>query len=106
MLRTRRVPSDRATFIWRNGIVRCGIPLGAIVFLWVVVAQFSTTLDGLQTRSGWLELGLLLLICVGEWTLGGGWLIGAALWSLQHGSLAPARRHPRRCAHREGRLQR
>lgn len=55
------VTSDRAAYSWRNGIPRCGIPLGSIVFLGVMVAQFTSTLDGLHTRAGWLKLGVLLL---------------------------------------------
>lgn len=94
MLGNHLFRSERAAYIWRNGIIRCGVPLGAVVFLWVMVAQFGTTLDGLHTRDGWLRLGLLLLITLGEWTLGAGWLIGAALWSLQRGGLLPVRRHP------------
>lgn len=105
MLWNRAVTSERAAYIWRNGILRCGVPLGTVVFLWVVVAQFATTLDRLHTRAGWLKLGLFLLISMAEWMLGAGWLIGAGLWSLQHGNLAPAQHRVRRRVRRGGRLK-
>ena len=80
---TERERSTRRTFIVHVGIVRCGLPLGLAAFLWVTIAQFGTTLEHLRTAGGWLRLGVLFLLAVGEWTLGAGWLLGMLLWSLR-----------------------
>lgn len=74
---------DRRTFILRRGILRYGIPLGMAVFAWVVSGTYYTTLERLETRAGWLRLLLFLVLCIGEWVIGAGWVIGRLLWYLR-----------------------
>jgi hypothetical protein len=75
--------SERARFIVRNGVLHVGLPLGAVVFVWAVVTQYATTFEHLRTCAGLFRVGAFLLLCLGEWTLGAGWLVGMALWALR-----------------------
>ncbi len=77
-LRLRR--SLRAAFILRVGVCHIGVPLGTVVFIVTLVGEYGTVFEGLRTSAGWLRLLGLAVLCIGEWVLGAGWLIGAALW--------------------------
>jgi len=82
---------ERTRFILRQGVLRYGVPLSIIVTAWVVASAYGTTLERLQTGMGWLRLLLLILLGIGEWAIGAGWLIGAGQWYFrQH--LAPGDR--------------
>ncbi len=72
--------SPRAAFIMRVGICRIGVPLGAIVFIVTLVDEYGTVFERLRTSSGWIRLLGVAVLCIGEWVVGAGWLIGAALW--------------------------
>src|ERR671936_836178 len=87
-LRRPRI-SERARFIVRNGVLRVGLPLGTVVFAWVLVTQYTSTFEHLRTLAGVLRMGAFLLLCLGEWTLGAGWLIGTVLWALWGAPPAP-----------------
>jgi hypothetical protein len=67
----------RARFIWREGIFR----RGSIVGLVVAGVYAALNLTERSITAGWWQACLLLCLCFVEWTLGAGWLIGAALWS-------------------------
>lgn len=70
----------RGRFILRVGILRVGLPLASIVFVWVLASQYSTTFGRLRTAAGAARLSGTLLLIVAEWMLGAGWLVGAILW--------------------------
>jgi len=86
-----RSPSaaERRHFILHHGILRYGLPLGLLVFAFVAQGEYATALERLATPAGRLRLLLLLLLCLGEWALGAGWLIGRLLWFLHHRPLPP-----------------
>jgi len=73
-------------------VLRYGLGLGLAVFAWVVSGEYAGPLEHLQTRAGWLRLAFLLLLCVAEWVVGAGWLIGAGLWYLRGHPLRPGAR--------------
>jgi hypothetical protein len=76
-----RVPrSARAAFIMRVGVCRIGVPLGTAVFIATLLGEYRAAFEGLRTPAAWLRLLGVAVLCVGEWVLGAGWLIGAALW--------------------------
>ena len=75
--------AERRRFILRNGILRYGLILGTLVFGWVVWGEYGSALDHLHSRADWLRLVIILLLTVGEWVIGAGWLIGWALWYLR-----------------------
>jgi hypothetical protein len=76
-----RVPrSPRTAFIMRVGICRIGVPLGTIVFIVTLVDEYRTIFESLRTSAGWVRLLGVAGLCIGEWVLGAGWLIGVALW--------------------------
>jgi hypothetical protein len=65
-------------FIVKEGILRRGTIVGAIVTLVFIVMTHGDKVD-----SGyWVTLGLTAA-CFLEWTIGAGWLIGAAMWSMR-----------------------
>jgi hypothetical protein len=72
--------SARAAYIMRVGVCRIGVPLGAIALLVTLVDGYRTTFESLRTSDGWLRLLGAAVLCIVEWVLGAGWLIGAALW--------------------------
>lgn len=80
MIAVRVPPSSRAAFIMRVGICRIGVPLGAIVFIVTLVDEYRTVFERLRTSSGWVRLLGVAVLCIGEWVVGAGWFIGAALW--------------------------
>jgi hypothetical protein len=82
-------PAERRRFILCHGILRYGILLGGAIFAWIVSGEYAGPLEHLHTRTGWLRLAFLLLLCVGEWVIGAGWLIGRGLWFLRQHPLAP-----------------
>lgn len=68
----------------RRSIARYGLPLGAAVTAWTVAAA-APSLEHLHTFAGWARLAGLVVLGVGEWVIGAGWVIGQALWYLhQH----------------------
>lgn len=71
---------DRRTYI-RRSTVRYGVPLGLAVSGWTI-ARNAASLEHLRTGMGWVRLAVLLLLGLGVWTVGAGWLIGQALWYL------------------------
>jgi hypothetical protein len=76
-----RLPrSARAAFIMRVGVCRIGVPLGTVVFIVTLGDGYRTVFEGLRTPAGRLRLLGLAILCIGEWVLGAGWLIGTALW--------------------------
>jgi hypothetical protein len=76
-----RLPrSARAAFIMRVGVYRIGVPLGSVVFIVTLVDDYRTAFEGLRSAAGWLRLLGLAVLCIFEWVLGAGWLIGTALW--------------------------
>lgn len=77
-LRVPRAP--RTAFIIRVGICGIGVPLGTVVFIATLVDEYRTIFEGLRTSAGWLWLLGAAVLCIGEWVLGAGWLIGTALW--------------------------
>jgi hypothetical protein len=81
--------ADRRHFILHHGILRYGLVLGLLVFAFVAQGEYGTALERLATPAGWLRLLLLLLLCLGEWTLAAGWLIGRLLWFLHNRPLPP-----------------
>jgi hypothetical protein len=86
-----RSPSaaERRHFILHHGILRYGLPLGLLVFAFIAQGEYASALERLATPAGWLRLLLLLLLCLGEWTLGAGWLIGRLFWFLRTRPLPP-----------------
>jgi hypothetical protein len=82
-------PAERRRFVLHHGILRYGIPLGGVVFVWIVAGEYAGPLQRLRTGAGWLRLGILLLLCVGEWIIGAGWLIGRGLWFLRQHPFPP-----------------
>jgi hypothetical protein len=87
-------PHARRAFILRYGILRYGLVLGVLMFAWVVTGKYGTALDHLRTPAGWLRLVLLLVVCIGEWVIGAGWLIGMLLWYLRGRGLSLRQRPP------------
>jgi hypothetical protein len=47
-----------------------------------VTGNYASSLRRLRTPGGGARLLLLFVVCVGEWVIGVGWLIGALLWHL------------------------
>lgn len=78
--------SPRAAYIMRVGVIRIGLPIGAIVFIAAVPDEYRTILKSLRSSAGWLRLLGVAVLCIGEWVLGAGWLIGAALWHGHEGA--------------------
>lgn len=72
--------SPRTMYIVRVGIGRVGIPLGTSVFVWLLVTNYSTSFEHLRTLDGWLRLLFFALVCLGEWVLAAGWIVGNLLW--------------------------
>jgi hypothetical protein len=72
--------SPRTAFIVRVGIGRVGIPLGAAVFTWSLLANYATSFEHLQTVDGWLRMLLFAVLCIGEWVIAAGWIAGSLLW--------------------------
>ena len=68
------------------------------VFSWVAITHFDTTLGRLHTSAGWLRLSGLLIVSLGEWTVGAGVLLGALFWSLR--SRNPQKRDDSKGQHR------
>lgn len=87
--------ADRRAFIIRHGVLRYGLVLGLLVFGWIAVGDYVTVFDRLSTQADWVRLLVLLALCLAVWTVGAGWLIGAALWFVRDHMLPPAR-SPRR----------
>jgi hypothetical protein len=83
---------DRRRFIIRHGVGRYGLGLGLGIFAWVAWGEYAGPLEHLRTLSGWLRLLVLLVLCVTEWVLGAGWLIGQGLWYLRQHPMASADR--------------
>ena len=83
--------TPRARFIARDGILRRGTAVGAVIALAYAILNRT----GFATNAR--QQCLLVLLCFIEWTLGTGWLIGAMLWSWRqqagHSSVWP--RSPR-----------
>ncbi len=76
-----RVPrSARAAFIMRVGVCRIGLPLGTAIFIATLLGEHRTAFESLRTPAAWLRLLGVAVLCVGEWVIGAGWLIGTALW--------------------------
>jgi hypothetical protein len=76
---------ERRRFIIGHGVLRYGLGLGLGIFVWAAWGEYAGPLEHLRTPSGWLRLLVLLVLCVTEWVLGAGWLIGHGLWYLhQH----------------------
>lgn len=67
----------RARFILREGLFR----RGSIVGLLMAGAYAVLNRDDASVASSWWHLGALVGLCFVEWTIGAGWLIGAAMWS-------------------------
>lgn len=88
--------AKRRRFILRHGILRYGLILGTLVFGWVVSGEYGGVLEHLRTRAGWLRLAFILLLSLGEWVIGAGWLIGCGLWYLHQHPLpsGPGRSRP------------
>ncbi len=76
-------PTARRSFIIRHGILRYGLILGLLVFGWIAAGEYGTELQHLRTQAGWLKLLILLLLSIGEWTIGAGWLFGSLLWFIR-----------------------
>lgn len=83
-------PAERRRFIVRHGVLRYGLALGLVGFVWVVSGEYAGPLELLQTRAGWLRLAFLLVLSVAEWVVGAGWLIGVGLWYLRQHPVRPA----------------
>lgn len=83
---------ERRRFIVRYGVLRYGLGLGLAVFAWVVSGEYAGPLEHLQTRAGWVRLLVLLMLCVAEWVVGAGWLVGLGLWYLRQHPVRPAAR--------------
>lgn len=72
--------SPRAAFIARVGIGCVGVPLGCIVFAWLLATNYATSFEHLRTAHGWLRLLLLAAVCFVEWVIAAGWIAGSLLW--------------------------
>lgn len=70
--------SPKWMFIAREGILRRGPIVGALVTLLFVV-----TTRGERVNAGYWPAIALAAMCFLEWTIGAGWLIGAAMWSMR-----------------------
>lgn len=86
--------SARAAYIRRVGMGRIGVSIGTIVFVWLVADWYRTTFESLRTVTGWLRLLGVAMLCVVEWVIGAGWVIGAALWQWRGQDVV--RRDPKR----------
>jgi hypothetical protein len=72
--------SPRTAFIVRVGIGRIGIPLGTTVFAWSLLTNYATSFEHLRTLNGWLRMLLFAILCIGEWVIAAGWIVGSLLW--------------------------
>ncbi len=72
--------SPRTAFIVRVGIGRVGMALGAAAFAWSLLANYATSLEHLRTLNGWLRMLLFAALCIGEWVIAAGWIVGSLLW--------------------------
>lgn len=70
----------RARFIAKEGILRRGTMVGAIV---AALFVFDSVRDGTFETERWRTVVLAALSFL-EWTVGAGWLIGGILWSWRH----------------------
>jgi len=86
--------SDRAAYIMRVGMGRIGVPIGAIIFVWLLADGYRTTFESLRPATGWLRLLGTAMLCVVEWVIGAGWVIGTALWHGQEVGRSDRRRKP------------
>ncbi len=81
-----RVPRSSPTaFIIRVGVCRFGVAVGTGVFIATLVDQYRSSFESLRTLAGWIRLLVIAVLCIGEWVIGAGWLIGTVLW---HGQQA------------------
>jgi predicted branched-subunit amino acid permease len=80
MIALRGPRSSRAAFIIRVGVCRIGAALGTVVFIAALVDQYRTSFESLRTLAGWVRLLALAVLCIGEWVIGAGWLIGTVIW--------------------------
>lgn len=77
-------------FIVREGILRRGIAVGA-----VVTALYIAATRGDQTIDLWSWHSMTLVaLCFLEWTIGAGWLIGTAMWSMREQAAQRRRDRP------------
>lgn len=77
MVQRRWHPSPRTAFIVREGILRRGIVIGLLVTMLFVATD---TFHGAFTNNH-RETIVLIVLCLIEWTVGAGWIIGSFLWS-------------------------
>ena len=82
--------SPKSIFIAKEGMFRRGTIIGVVVTaLFVAVSRHDPTME----LGSWQSMALVA-VCFLLWTIGPGWLIGAAMWSMrQH---AARREHDRR----------
>lgn len=82
--------SPRWVFIAREGILRRGTAVGAVITaLYIAAGRGDHTIE----LSSWHSITLVAL-CFLEWTLGAGWLIGAAMWSMREQAAQRRRNRP------------
>lgn len=71
---------SRARFIAKEGVLRRGTVVGALVALLFVGGSLR---DGTLRSELW-RTTVLAVLCFVEWSVGAGWLIGSFLWSWRH----------------------
>lgn len=71
--------SPRSRFIAKEGILRRGTAVGAVVTALFVVASLSDQTIALGSSQSLTLIGLCFL----ESTIGAGWIIGAIMWSVR-----------------------
>lgn len=80
MIHLARKMTARARFIAKEGILRRGTVVGAVV---AAVFVFGSVRDGTFETELW-RTAVLAVLGFLEWTVGAGWLIGSFLWSWRH----------------------
>ncbi|HKW49045.1 MAG TPA: hypothetical protein VJN70_16455 [Gemmatimonadaceae bacterium] len=71
--------SPKSIFIAKEGMFRRGTIIGVVVTaLFVAVDRHDPTMDW----GSWQSIALVAM-CFLLWTIGPGWLIGAAMWSIR-----------------------
>jgi hypothetical protein len=53
---------------------------GATVFTWSLFSNYATSFEYLRTLDGWLRMLLFAVLCIGEWVIAAGWIVGSLLW--------------------------
>ena len=71
--------SPRSIFIAKEGMFRRGTIIGLVVTALFVAASLR---DPTMNLGSWQSIALVAL-CFLLWTIGPGWLIGAAMWSMR-----------------------